>query len=156
MICIRLKYLKPYNCVQIISIHLRKLEFLVWVYVILINKSSESTMKMIWLQWQNPCFFRWLIMCQYLTDWFTNYLSVSLTKKHREHDLSQRSIAICTNFFLTWISMNFNAVTLTQSMIKKRTLNTCQRRWMIGRRGERGSGISVLAARHDDDDEISF
>ena len=24
---------------------------------------------------------------------------------------------------------------------------------MIGRRGERGSGISVLAARHDDDDE---
>ena len=28
---------------------------------------------------------------------------------------------------------------------------TCQRRWMIGRRGERGSGISVLAARHDDD-----
>ncbi len=25
---------------------------------------------------------------------------------------------------------------------------------MIGRRGERGSGISVLAARHDDDDEL--
>ena len=31
-------------------------------------------------------------------------------------------------------------------------LKTCQRRWTIGRRGERGSGISVLAARHDDDD----
>ena len=30
------------------------------------------------------------------------------------------------------------------------TLKTCQRRWMIGRSGERGSGISVLAARHDD------
>ena len=28
---------------------------------------------------------------------------------------------------------------------------TCQRRWMIGRSGEKGSGISVLAARHDDD-----
>ena len=27
-------------------------------------------------------------------------------------------------------------------------LKTCQRRWMIGRSGERGSGISVLA-RHD-------
>ena len=26
---------------------------------------------------------------------------------------------------------------------------------MIGRSGERGSGISVLAARHDDDDDIS-
>ena len=30
---------------------------------------------------------------------------------------------------------------------------TCQKRWMIGRSGERGSGISVLAARHDDDDD---
>ena len=33
------------------------------------------------------------------------------------------------------------------------TLKTCRRRWMIGRSGERGSGISVLAARHDDDDD---
>ena len=29
-------------------------------------------------------------------------------------------------------------------------LKTCQRRWMTGRSGERGSGISVLAARYDD------
>ena len=29
---------------------------------------------------------------------------------------------------------------------------TCQRWWTIGRSGERGSGISVLPARHDDDD----
>ena len=29
---------------------------------------------------------------------------------------------------------------------------TCQRRWTIGKSGERGSGISVLSARHDDDD----
>ena len=34
------------------------------------------------------------------------------------------------------------------------TLKTCRRRWMIGRSGERGSGISVLAARHDDDVQI--
>ena len=32
-------------------------------------------------------------------------------------------------------------------------LKTCQRRWMIGRSGERGSRISVLAARHDDDND---
>ena len=32
------------------------------------------------------------------------------------------------------------------------TLKTCRRRWVIGRSGERGSGISVLAARHDDDE----
>ena len=29
-------------------------------------------------------------------------------------------------------------------------LKTCQKRWMIGRSGERGSGISVLVARYDD------
>ena len=32
-------------------------------------------------------------------------------------------------------------------------LKTSQWRWMIGRRGERGSGISVLTAQHDDDDD---
>ena len=31
--------------------------------------------------------------------------------------------------------------------------NTCQRRWTIGKSGEGGSGISVLAAWHDDDDD---
>ena len=30
---------------------------------------------------------------------------------------------------------------------------TCQKWWTIGRSGERGSGISVLAAQHDDDDD---
>ena len=37
--------------------------------------------------------------------------------------------------------------------IRDVALKTCQRRWMIGKSGERGSGISVLVARHDDDDE---
>ena len=36
--------------------------------------------------------------------------------------------------------------------IRDVALKSCQRRWTIGRSGERGSGISVLAARHDDDD----
>ena len=36
------------------------------------------------------------------------------------------------------------------------TLKTCRRRWMIGRNGERGSGISALAARHDDDDDMIY
>ena len=35
--------------------------------------------------------------------------------------------------------------------IRDVALKTCQRRWTIGRSGERGSGISVLVARHDDD-----
>ena len=37
--------------------------------------------------------------------------------------------------------------------IRDVALKTCQRRWTIGRSGERGSGISVLVARHDDDDD---
>ena len=36
------------------------------------------------------------------------------------------------------------------------TLNTCQKWWTIGRSGGRGSGISMLAARHDDDDDWTF
>ena len=36
------------------------------------------------------------------------------------------------------------------------TPKTCRRRWMIGRNGERGSGISVLAAQHDDDDDYYY
>ena len=35
--------------------------------------------------------------------------------------------------------------------IRDGVLKTCPRRWTIGRSGERGPGISVLAARHDDD-----
>ena len=34
------------------------------------------------------------------------------------------------------------------------TLKTCQKRWMIGKSSERRSGISVLAAWHDDDDDL--
>ena len=40
-------------------------------------------------------------------------------------------------------------------MIRDVALKTCQRWWTMGKSGERGSGISVLAARHDDDDETS-
>ena len=32
-------------------------------------------------------------------------------------------------------------------------LKTCRRRWVIGRNGERRSGISAQTARHDDDDD---
>ena len=38
--------------------------------------------------------------------------------------------------------------------IRDVALKTCQRRWTIGRSGEIGSGISVLAARHDDNDDF--
>ena len=37
--------------------------------------------------------------------------------------------------------------------IRDVALRTHQKRWTIGRSGERGSGISVLEARQDDDDD---
>ena len=45
------------------------------------------------------------------------------------------------------------ARTCIQQLCEDVALKTCQRRWTIGRSGERGSEISVLAARHDDDDD---
>ena len=37
--------------------------------------------------------------------------------------------------------------------IRDVTLKTCQKRWTIGRCGERESGVSVLAAREEEDDD---
>ena len=37
--------------------------------------------------------------------------------------------------------------------IRFEVLRTCRKQWTIGRGGERGSGISVLIMRDDDDDE---
>ena len=39
--------------------------------------------------------------------------------------------------------------------IRDVVLKTCQWRWTMGRSGERGSGISMLAARHDDENSIN-
>ena len=38
--------------------------------------------------------------------------------------------------------------------IRDVVLKTCRGQWTIGRSGERGSGISMLPARHDDDDDL--
>ena len=40
--------------------------------------------------------------------------------------------------------------------IRDVVLKTYLGRWTIGRSGERGSGISVLPARYDDDDDLSY
>ena len=45
------------------------------------------------------------------------------------------------------------ARTYIQQLCEDVVQKTCLRRWTIGRSGERGSGISVLPARHDDDDD---
>ena len=40
--------------------------------------------------------------------------------------------------------------------IRDLALKTCRRRWTIGKSGEKGSGISMLAARHDDNDDFKL
>ena len=47
------------------------------------------------------------------------------------------------------VALTYSSYVRTQDV----TLKICQRRWIIGRSGERGSRISVMAARHDDDDD---
>ena len=39
-------------------------------------------------------------------------------------------------------------------LIQDVALRICRKQWTIGKGGERGSGISMLIARHDDDDDI--
>ena len=56
-----------------------------------------------------------------------------------------------------WPSKSNDQLQLTyRSYVRIRdvALKTCQKRWTIGRSGERGSGISLPAARHDEDDDL--
>ena len=46
------------------------------------------------------------------------------------------------------------ARTYIQQLCENLALKTCQRRWTMGKSGERRPGISVLVARHDDDDNL--
>ena len=48
------------------------------------------------------------------------------------------------------LERTFNSYVRIQDVVPKTYLG----RWTIGRSGERGSGISVLPARYDDDDDI--
>ena len=50
------------------------------------------------------------------------------------------------------LERTFSSYVRIQAVVLKTYLG----RWTIGRSGERGSGISVLPARYDDDDEISL
>ena len=41
-------------------------------------------------------------------------------------------------------------------LIRDVALRTCRKKWTMGKGGERGSGVSVLMARHVDDDDESW
>ena len=51
-------------------------------------------------------------------------------------------------------SRRYPAKTITDADYADVALKTCLRQWTIGRSGERGSGISMLATWHDDDDDV--
>ena len=73
--------------------------------------------------------------------------------RHAGHCWRSRDELICD--ILLWLgksrttSSNIHAAAVR---IRDVALKTCRKRWTIGRSGERGSGISVLAAWHDDDE----
>ena len=80
---------------------------------------------------------------------FHTYWELSKYKQFHIYLSIYLFISICLSIYLSILTRPHDQ-NLTQRDV---SLNTCQRRWMIGRCGERGSGISVLAARHDDDDD---
>ena len=85
----------------------------------------------------------------------TNYLLTSHMYKHLII-YKQMSFGSFKNVtYKLGIYESYNMYKNTYSsyvMIRDVAQKTCQRRWTIGKSGERGFGISVLAARHDDDD----
>ena len=82
-----------------------------------------------------------------LVDKFT-YLGSSVSSTEKDID---------TRLTKAWTAIDQLEHTYSSYVrIRDVTLTTSQKRWMIGRSGERGSGISVLAARHDDDDYDCF
>ena len=76
--------------------------------------------------------------------------------RHAEHCWRSRDELISDVLLWTptydWAKAGQPAWTYTSNSyvrIRDVALKTCQRRWTIGRSGERGSGISVLVAWHD-------
>ena len=61
------------------------------------------------------------------------------------------SLLIAVHAFVNLVSMSFS---VDSTLLRDVILKTYLGRWTIGRSGERGSGISVLPARYDDDDYI--
>ena len=57
-------------------------------------------------------------------------------------------------FFVFWGILSHSLSLSLYIYIYIYIYRTCQKRWTIGRSGERGSGISVLVARQDDDKDI--
>ena len=82
--------------------------------------------------------------CEGITHWISIPMGYSLTGSN-----PIRSAMLCVVAFYSSLFI------LHSSYVRIRdvALNTCRRRWIIGRSGKRGPGTSVLAAQHDDDDE---
>ena len=97
-----------------------------------------------------------------------NYLIIVLYQKHFENDFSLYTHFTPLFFFFFFFFVFYYTsidvlstfgITILKSLgyssyvrIRDVALKNCQRQLMIGRSGKIGSGISVLAARYDDDD----
>ena len=107
--------------------------------------------------------FKWLISGVHNCNIFSFYTSA--LQQHYQAHFHAKTFQICISYVFLWTpacgpphmaeQKQDDQLEHTYSSyvrIPDVALKTCQRRWTIGRSGERGSVISMLAARHDDDD----
>ena len=102
-------------------------------------------------------FFFFFFNLPYFIFWIRTETPHSLLCDRREackessDETESLAIIFSAEINLLW---RLNRVWVSSSYVRTQdvTLKTCRRRWMTGRGGERWLGISVLAARHDDDD----
>ena len=91
-------------------------------------------------------------------------LAVTLNSVFKKFEFTQTKRTRCdTSSFLSRVKFvlqkqddQLEHTYSSSARVRDVDLKTCQTRWTIARSGERGSGISVLAARHDDNDDESL
>ena len=96
------------------------------------------------------------------SDWRANMEHNAILYKKKRNVSYNIYINVCACgcmcvYFYVFVCVCFRVIFLVyiyirDVRIRDVALKTYQRQWTIGKSGERGSGISMLAAQHDDDD----
>ena len=116
-------------------------------------------------RWQNGDFFKGIVFLlghKSFPSVFQCFLPIGQKyhwqKLQCHHRMFSTNNHFCIPPYIFIFQYNYSNEHTFSSYVRIRdvVLKTCLVRWTIGRSGERGSGISVLPARHDDDDNNCF